>query len=68
MWVLNNDTEVDPLALSCLLERMHLEPRIGICGSTLLNFEQRERVQAFGGASYQAWRARSACVRRVHTV
>ena len=61
-WVLNNDTEVHPDALGFLLARSGAEPRPGICGATLLLHHARDRVQALGGASYQAWRARSAAL------
>lgn len=61
-WVLNNDTEVHPEALSFLLDRSATEPRPGICGATLLLHHERERVQALGGASYNPWRARSAAL------
>ncbi len=62
VWILNNDTEVTPGALEALLARMIAEPRIGICGATLLLHHNPERVQALGGASYAEWRARSAAV------
>lgn len=61
-WVLNNDTEVDPGALAALLSRTEADSSIGICGATLLLHRDRERVQALAGASYQAWRARSAAL------
>lgn len=61
-WVLNNDTEVAPHTLSALLERVRAEPRIGICGSTLLYHDQPDKVQALGGAAYLPWRARSVAL------
>lgn len=61
-WVLNNDTEVHHDALEHLLERIRVLPNVGICGATLLLHHERETVQALGGASYQAWRARSAAL------
>lgn len=61
-WVLNNDTEVHPDALRHLLTRSESEPQPGICGATLLLHHKRDQVQALGGASYQAWRARSAAL------
>ncbi|MFG6443433.1 glycosyltransferase family 2 protein [Roseateles sp. LKC17W] len=61
-WVLNNDTEVHPQALGALLQRSQAEPAMGICGATLLLHHARDRVQALGGASYLAWRARSAAI------
>lgn len=59
LWVLNNDTEVAPDALLRLVEHMRADPAIGICGATLLYYSQRDKVQAWGGASYEPWRARS---------
>lgn len=61
-WVLNNDTEVHPDALGHLLTRSAVMPQPGICGATLLLHHKRDTVQALGGASYQAWRARSAAL------
>lgn len=62
VWVLNNDTVVAPDALSELLIRMRDDPGIGICGSTLIYFHDRQKVQALGGASYLPWRARSVAL------
>lgn len=63
-WILNNDTEVHPSALGYLLARVatDVDPKIGLCGATLLLYNKRDRVQALGGASYQPWRARSAAL------
>jgi GT2 family glycosyltransferase len=58
-WILNNDTEVASDALTALLARMQADPAIGICGSSLVYHGKRDEVQALGGASYSAWRARS---------
>lgn len=59
IWLLNNDTVVDPGALRALIERMLERPDAGMCGSTLLYYHEPEVVQALGGASYNAWTARS---------
>lgn len=61
-WVLNNDTEVDAQALQALLDRVDKGPEIGICGSSLVLYHDRDRLQAFGGCSYQPARARSAAL------
>jgi len=55
VWLLNNDTVVDPSALSRQVERMNENPKIGMCGSTLLFYEDPGRVQAFGGGNYCKW-------------
>jgi hypothetical protein len=62
VWVLNNDTEVEADALSALLRHVRSDPRIGLCGSTLILHGDRDRVQAFGGAAYTPWRARSVAL------
>ncbi|MCZ4313844.1 glycosyltransferase family 2 protein [Comamonadaceae bacterium G21597-S1] len=62
VWILNNDTVVDENALTELVARVHDDPNIGICGSSLIYFDQRTKVQAFGGASYQPWRGRSRAI------
>lgn len=49
VWVLNNDTEVHPDALTALVRRMDQDSSIGICGSTLVYFDNRTTVQALGG-------------------
>ena len=61
-WVLNNDTELHPAALREVVTRAQQDRRIGICGSSLVLHHDRQRLQAFGGASYQPWRARSAAI------
>lgn len=59
VWVLNNDTVVAPDALGHALARMQADPRIGLCGSTLIYHGEPDRVQAYGGASYSRWTGRS---------
>ena len=59
VWILNNDTVMEPDALSRLVDRMQEDLRIGICGSTLIDFNDRQKIQELGGASYEPWRARS---------
>lgn len=59
VWVLNNDTVVRPDALGRAVEHMQANPAIGLCGSTLLYFDEPDKVQAFGGACYSRWSGRS---------
>lgn len=59
VWVLNNDTVVAPDALSEVVARAESDPQIGLCGSTLIYYHQRDVVQAFGGASYNPATGRS---------
>lgn len=62
VWILNNDTEVSPQTLQAMLGRMESDKSIGICGSTLIYFHKREMVQAFAGAQYNPWKARSIAI------
>ena len=57
-WLLNNDTVVDPEALSALLERMRQCPDAGICGSTVLYYDRPSIIQALGGSIYNSWTGR----------
>jgi len=54
VWILNNDTVVSAAALDELLESMS-DPQVGICGSTLVYYNQPDRVQALGGGTYNPW-------------
>ena len=58
MWLLNNDTTVDPQALSALEERMSDEPSFGMLGSVLHYYDQPQIIQAVGGVKFNFWRAR----------
>ena len=57
-WLLNNDTVVRPDALSDLVRRMQERPDAGICGLTLLYYDDPAKVQACGGSIYNKWFAR----------
>jgi GT2 family glycosyltransferase len=61
-WVLNNDTEVEPDAVTRLLERMRADPAIGICGSTLVYFDRRDLVQNLGGADFDRLKGRGVAL------
>jgi GT2 family glycosyltransferase len=56
IWLLNNDTVVEPSTLSELVERYNQHTSVNsICGSTLLYYDKNDTVQALGGASYNRW-------------
>ena len=57
VWVLNNDTEVHPLALDALVICAEDDPSIGMCGSILIYHDSRNQIQACGGVSFNYWRA-----------
>lgn len=58
VWLLNNDTVVRPDTLSHLVQRMTARPDAGICGSTLLYYDDPSTVQAWGGSIFNHWVAR----------
>lgn len=55
VWLLNNDTVCHPDALTELVARMRAQPGIGMCGSTLVYHDDRDRIQALAGATYNRW-------------
>jgi GT2 family glycosyltransferase len=59
VWLLNNDTVVDPAALSALVDAAERDPRIGIVGSKLLDYSVPDRIQAIGGGRLIRWQGRT---------
>jgi GT2 family glycosyltransferase len=55
VWILNNDTIVEPNSLSALVSKCDLDFNIGICGSKLIYHHDRSKVQAWGGGRYNKW-------------
>ena len=52
VWLLNNDTVVDPGALTRLVERMEQQPSVGMCGSTIrLYHDPGKDTSAWGAAT-----------------
>ena len=43
-WLLNNDTVVDPASLGHLVAEFSSRPQLGICGSTLLCYDDPSRI------------------------
>jgi GT2 family glycosyltransferase len=54
-WLLNNDTVVESDALAHLVSRMQQQPLVGVCGSTIRLYHNRDRIQALGGGHYYRW-------------
>lgn len=57
-WLVNNDTVVQPEALSAMLRLMRQRPEVGLCGSLNLSYHHPKEVQAEGGRPYCRWTAR----------
>lgn len=49
VWLLNNDTIVKKNSLSELTEHINSNPKIGICGSVLLDYKMPNILQGVGG-------------------
>jgi len=59
IWLLNNDTVVEPDALSVMVRAAKADPKLGICGSLLRNYLPPHEIQTAGGRRYSRWTARS---------
>ena len=57
-WVLNNDCEVAPDALTHLRARLEADPAIGLCGATLVHTTDPARIQAMAGAAFDRLKGR----------
>ncbi|MGF1525179.1 MAG: glycosyltransferase, partial [Candidatus Competibacterales bacterium] len=55
VWLLNNDTAVEPRALAAMVARCQGHPRPAACGSTLVFYHAPQRVQALAGGPYNPW-------------
>lgn len=62
VWLLNNDTVVDPYSLTALVLRMDESPQAGMCGSLLPYYDRPDTIWAQGGGSFNRWLAKSACI------
>jgi GT2 family glycosyltransferase len=56
-WLLNNDTVVEPDALRHMVVTAESDPRIGLVGATILDFDPPHRVQEAGGGRVIKWPA-----------
>ena len=59
VWLLNNDTTVEPGALQALVEKARSDSRIGAVGSAIYSAEVPERLEAWGGGRVSFWLGRS---------
>jgi GT2 family glycosyltransferase len=55
VWVLNNDTLVEPQTLSRMVSVGDADARIGIVGSRLVDADGTGRIQAMGGGTVNRW-------------
>ena len=62
VWVLNNDTVVAPDCLSRMQQRVRSDSEVGMCGSRILFYSQRDLVQVLGGARFRSWTGTSRLI------
>jgi GT2 family glycosyltransferase len=59
VWLLNNDTKVDPNALRTMVELAESDERIGAVGSVLYDMSDPEKIQTWGGGKVSLWFGRT---------
>ncbi|MEM3795628.1 MAG: glycosyltransferase family 2 protein, partial [Thermoprotei archaeon] len=59
IWLLNNDTTVDPKALAAMVKVAETDPGVGEVGSVLYYFDSPNDIQAWGGGRVSFWTGRS---------
>jgi GT2 family glycosyltransferase len=55
VWLLNNDTTVDPNALVHMTSAMALDPTLGAVGSTIYRYDRPTRMENLGGGPFNRW-------------
>jgi GT2 family glycosyltransferase len=55
VWLLNNDTTVDPNALSALVASAEANAKVGAVGSAVFRADQPTALQAWGGGCVNFW-------------
>lgn len=55
VWLLNNDTLVEPDCLLKMFRRLQGEPEPAICGSRIMFYDDPTVVQALGGNKFNKW-------------
>jgi len=59
IWIINNDTLVQPLTLSHLVDKLRSAPSYGMCGGTVVYQHVPHLIQARGGNTYVPWLGRT---------
>jgi GT2 family glycosyltransferase len=57
-WLLNNDTVVEPDALTAMIQFMQQNRRAGLCGSLNLSYFEPGEILSRGGGAYNRWTGR----------
>lgn len=56
VWLLNNDTVVDPRALRRMVEEAESDPKVAMVGSKLMDYQEPNEIQTIGGGKVTPWR------------
>jgi GT2 family glycosyltransferase len=59
IWLLNNDTIVDPGALRAMVDKAGTNPRVGAVGSAIYFMDEPQQMQVWGGGYINLWLGRS---------
>ena len=59
VWLLNNDTTVEPQALIAMVTVAEADPRVGAVGSVLYYLDSPKDIQAWGGGRVCFWSGRT---------
>jgi len=59
VWLLNNDTTVDPGALAAMVEMADADAKLGAVGSAIYSTAEADRLLAWGGGYINFWLGRS---------
>ncbi len=59
VWLLNNDTTVEPGTLTAMVNLAESDNRLGAVGSILFHMDKPEKIQAWGGGTINLWTGRS---------
>ena len=59
VFVLNNDTIIEPTTVSSCIEHFDSADNMGLCGCKVVYEHSRHLVQAYGGASFNPWLGRA---------
>jgi GT2 family glycosyltransferase len=67
VWLLNNDTVVEPDSLSAMVRMAEADPKLGICGSQLRSYTPPHEIQTLGGRRYSRWSGRTRPLQELTT-
>lgn len=67
VWLLNNDTVVEPDSLSAMVRMAEGDPKLDICGSQLRSYAFPHEIQTMGGRRYSRWSGRTRPLQELTT-